>query len=167
MNPPIRSPAIAARLTSGQPMKFLVLAIVVAMTAACTTAATYEVVDAGIDNDTIMSSPHLGSQTEREAIAVLKAHPTGAAGPALDLLYSKLPGYPRDVIADEIEGVVEITYTIDVTGKVTDIHVLSSPDPRLSAECVAAISQWRFRPPMEGGAAVRVKARQRFPFKLG
>lgn len=140
------------------------------MTAACSTAVTYEVVDPGIDTAKLMAMPVLGSQTERQALARLKQRPSadavGAAEPSLHLLHGKFPGYPKDAIADGIEGVVDVAYTIDEAGKVREIQVISSPDPRLAAECVAALGRWRYSPPMKGGVAVPVKARQRFPFKL-
>jgi TonB family protein len=148
-------------------MKLLLLAVAAAMAAACSTPATYEVVDAGIKDEELMSMPIRQSHTERQAVALLKEGATSVPGkPSLQLLGGRFPGYPEDVLADGIEGIVDLAFTVDEAGRVKDLEVISSPDPRLSAECLGIMGRWRFRPPMKDGAPVSVKARQRFPFRL-
>ena len=138
-------------------MKLLLLTFVMAITAGCSTAVTYEVADAT-------------QHTERDAIELQKRHtaalPVSEADSPLVLLHSSLPDYPRDVIADEVEGVVDIRFTIDEAGLVRNPRVVSSPDERLTAECLRVLKKWRFQPAQKEGRAVRIEARQRFPFKL-
>ena len=110
-------------------------------------------------------------RTERDAVEVLKqrtaALPTRPFGDSpLVLLSSSLPDYPRDVIDDEIEGVVELRFTIDEAGLVSSPQVVSSPDARLTAECLRVLKKWRFQPILKDGKAVRVEVVQRFPFRL-
>lgn len=138
-------------------MKTLFLTLAVAMTAGCATAETYE-------------TGNSVQLTEREAIEVLKRTPTalpvGDADSSLVLLRGSLPGYPKDVIANGIEGVVEIRFTIDEAGLVRNPQVVSSPDARLTAACLRALNEWRFRPVPKEGMVVRIEAAQKFPFKL-
>lgn len=136
----------------------LLLAICFALVACQTPAVTY---DAG---DKVL-------RTERDAVAVLKlrtaALPMGDSADApLVLFRSSLPDYPEEVIADEIEGVVDIRFTIDESGLVRNPQVVSSPDERLTAECLRVLGEWRFEPVHKEGKAVKIEARQRFPFKL-
>ena len=138
-------------------MKLLLLTFVMAMTTG-SPAVMYEAGDEVL-------------RTEPDAVELLKrrtaALPMGNyADSPLVLLHSSLPDYPREVIADEVEGVVEIRFTIDEAGLVRNLQVVSSPDERLTAECLRVLKEWRFQPAQKEGRAVRIEARQRFPFKL-
>lgn len=148
--------------TSGQSRvpksQTLLLAICFALGGCQTPAVTYDAGDAVL-------------RTERDAVELLKlrtaALPMGdSADTPLILLRSSLPDYPEEVIADEVEGVVDIRFTIDEAGLVRNFQVISSPDERLTAECLRVLSEWRFQPVQKEGRAVKIEARQRFPFKL-
>lgn len=151
-------------------MPLLAVALVAALGASSSTQVEYAVVDPAVSNEAIMAMPAIGTQTESEAAAVLRQRPVGdpadPTAPALQVVHSRFPGYPRGVVREGVEGVVELVFSVDEAGRVRDIEVISSPDPRLSAECVAAMGQWRFRPPMKAGVPTTVRARQRFPFRL-
>lgn len=139
-------------------MKILLFTLIAAMTAACSTAVTYEAGD-GVQ------------RTERDAIELHKQRTAvlpinNDADSPLVLLRSSLPNYPKDVVADGVEGIVEIRFTINEAGLVLNPQVVSSPDARLTAECIRVLNEWRFRPVQKEGRVVKIEARQRFPFKL-
>ena len=84
----------------------------------------------------------------------------------LVMLRSDFPAYPADALAEGVEGIVDVKFTVDEKGNVQDLVVLSSPDPRLSKATVDALSRWRFSPPRLHGAPTRIEVRERIPFLL-
>lgn len=54
--------------------------------------------------------------------------------------------YPAEAVKDGIQGTVQVSFVIDKEGKVRDVEVVKSVDPRLDAEAVKVISvspKWR------------------------
>lgn len=80
---------------------------------------------------------------------------------------SAAPVYPPELSARGIEGAVEATYVVDITGRVdtTTITVVRSDHPRFTQSVRAALSEARFRPAKRRGMAVRQLVAQRFRFK--
>jgi TonB family protein len=164
-------------------MKNLAFTVLVAtLLAACSTTqtrsvaskdATYSVVDAKgshIANDQLMHMPSSPQQTESNAIELQKQRVSALAHSQTDsplvLLHSELPIYPLDALAQHIEGVVEIRFTVDEAGRAGDFRVIASPDPRLSAACISALNTWRFKAPKKDGLPSTVEVVQQFPFRM-
>jgi TonB family protein len=58
--------------------------------------------------------------------------------------------YPQ-AQADGIEGKFKARVTVDASGEVSSVEVLSGVDPGLDAAIVAALQHWRFKPAMACG----------------
>ena len=76
----------------------------------------------------------------------------------------KGPGIPVPVavvtprVSSEYAGsTVEIEFTVNTSGKPTELSVKSSPDEALSVAVVDAVKQWRFTPANLNGAPVATK----------
>ncbi len=52
---------------------------------------------------------------------------------------------------------LRLQITVDPTGKVDDIKVLRSVQPRVDRAWVAAVKQWRYKPAMRNGTAIQYK----------
>jgi TonB family protein len=59
---------------------------------------------------------------------------------------NKAPEYPRRALNLRIEGVVDIEYTLDADGYVTDFFVLESSQKIFTAPVLEAVQFWRFAP---------------------
>jgi periplasmic protein TonB len=98
--------------------------------------------------------------------------PVPAPTPAADdrpfqLLKRVDPVYPQRALRQRITGWVEMTFTITPNGDVTAIAVVDSqPRREFDREATKALSQWKFKPRIEGGKPVAASARQRLEFKL-
>jgi D-alanyl-D-alanine endopeptidase (penicillin-binding protein 7) len=66
------------------------------------------------------------------------------------------PKYPPSAKDEKVMGVVTVEAVITDEGVVDEIRVLRSPDERLSASAVEAISQWTFEPALCDGNPVSV-----------
>lgn len=77
------------------------------------------------------------------------------------------PVYPARAKRNNIEGYVEILFTITPEGRVTDLRILRADPPNVFEEAGAnAVRDWRFTPPMRGKRRVSVRVRQRIRFEL-
>ncbi len=77
------------------------------------------------------------------------------------------PEYPYRAQSAGIEGAVEVEFTIDENGAVTDIKVIKATPPNYFERAAKrAIARWKFHPQMEKGVAVRRRASQVITFKL-
>jgi periplasmic protein TonB len=75
--------------------------------------------------------------------------------------------YPLRAQRQRIEGWVEMTFTIDTSGNVKNVAVVNAqPKRQFDREAMRALSQYKFRPRIEGGKAVESQARQRLEFRL-
>lgn len=58
------------------------------------------------------------------------------------------PNYPSSARSKKIEGYVVVRYSVSPSGSVTSVHVVSShPAGIFNSATVAAVRQWRFKPP--------------------
>jgi TonB family protein len=62
------------------------------------------------------------------------------------ILHSEAPVYPTSARRQNITGTVVLVALVDISGNVADVKVIESPDQRLSAAAVSALSKWRFSP---------------------
>ncbi len=82
-------------------------------------------------------------------------------------IQGRKPVYPAQARRDNIEGHVEMAFTILPDGKVAETHVLrSSPQGIFDTAALKAVQEWRFSSPTQGGRAVSVRVRQRIRFEL-
>ena len=102
-------------------------------------------------------------KTQQES---LKSHPTQFDGP-IELTHREFPDYPRELLRQRVQGVVEVLFLVDEAGRVEQASIITSPQPALSEVSLAAIRKWRFKPITKDGVAVKRTFRQRFPFRIG
>jgi TonB family protein len=75
--------------------------------------------------------------------------------------------YPRAALHQGTEGWVSLSFTVDTTGKVTNIKVLdASPPGVFNDAAVRALSRTRYKPVLNNGTAIEVPARVRLVFKM-
>jgi protein TonB len=75
------------------------------------------------------------------------------------------PEYPMEARLKGVSGSVELTFTVRIDGRVTDVNVESAMPPRIFDQAaVDAVRKWRYRPYERRGQAVdqRVKLILRF-----
>lgn len=76
------------------------------------------------------------------------------------------PGYPIELIRQNVHGTVTLRAVIQQDGKVSEVKVLSSPDDRLDPYAQAAFARWQFRPGLKNGSAVPLEAVVSIPFRI-
>lgn len=83
-------------------------------------------------------------------------------------LHRKQPKYPRRALQRNIEGYVVMSFTIDETGRPTDIEVIDANPKRLfDREAKVALKQWKYQPMIVNGKATsRVGQTVTLEFKL-
>jgi TonB family protein len=64
------------------------------------------------------------------------------------------------------QGDIDVTLSIDETGKVTNVTVLNSPGMGMDAKVIQAFSRWRFKPKIKDGVPVASRANARMSFRL-
>ena len=66
------------------------------------------------------------------------------------------PRYPIPAARDGISGWVQLGFTIDETGAVTDVQVISAEPARVfDREAIAALRRWKYQPKILEGKAVK------------
>ena len=86
----------------------------------------------------------------------------------LTLVKSVQPQYPRKAEKSEVEGWVELDFTVTDTGAVEDVAVdAAKPSGVFDAAATAALLQWRYKPLVRDAKAVATRARIRIRFTLG
>ena len=78
------------------------------------------------------------------------------------------PDYPPAALRRELEGWVQVQFTITPAGSVTDAIVVDAePENIFDDAALKAIARWRYNPKVENGIAVeRVGVRTRIVFRL-
>jgi TonB family protein len=77
------------------------------------------------------------------------------------------PGYPLQIMRENVSGTVILYAVIHADGSVGNIRILRSVDDRLDRFAAQAVSQWRFQPATKDGAPVEVEATFKIPFRPG
>jgi TonB family protein len=75
------------------------------------------------------------------------------------------PGYPIELMRDNVQGTVTLYAIIRSDGSVGDIRVLYSPDERLEPFAKSALARWKFHPAMKDGKPVALEAVVMIPFR--
>jgi protein TonB len=77
------------------------------------------------------------------------------------------PHYPREALMRGIEGWVQLRFTINPDGSVSDPVVIGAEPPRIfNREAMRAILRWKFRPRIVDGQPVPREAEQIIEFKI-
>ena len=76
------------------------------------------------------------------------------------------PGYPIELMRQNVQGTVTLSALIRSDGSVGEVHVLQGVDDRLDQYASAAMSRWKFRPATKNGEAVALQAVVMIPFRL-
>ena len=124
--------------------------------------------------DPVPSAPDPAPETVAEAAPPVTQAPASAPAPApasqppprlggLPAVVSSVqPDYPVRASRRRIEGKVELQFTVQPDGSVTDVTVVSSkPLGMFDREAIAAMERWRFAPQQNASRGRRV-----FDFKL-
>jgi TonB family protein len=56
------------------------------------------------------------------------------------------PDFPGNLMRQLRKGLVQVSFTVQPDGSVTQAHAVSSTHPRLVQSAVATVAQWRFQP---------------------
>jgi protein TonB len=80
-----------------------------------------------------------------------------AQGMRLEYAFAPAPAYPRDALREGITGTVLLQVLVDVDGRPLQVEIQrSSGDRRLDvAARRQVLANWRFRPAMQDGRAIR------------
>jgi TonB family protein len=76
------------------------------------------------------------------------------------------PGYPLELMRDNVQGTVTLFAIIYSDGSVRDIRVIDSPDDRLDAYASNALSHWKFIPASKNGTPVALETVVMIPFRI-
>lgn len=88
----------------------------------------------------------------------------GAEGDVIPIVRIE-PQFPREALLKGIDGWVEIEFTIEPDGSVSDPKVVDSQPPRIfDRNALRAIYKWKFKPRVVDGRPVARRARQRMDF---
>ena len=75
------------------------------------------------------------------------------------------PGYPLELMRQNVQGTVTLSAVIRSDGTVGDVRVLSGVDDRLDQYACNALGRWRFRPAEKNGKPVALQAVVKIPFR--
>jgi periplasmic protein TonB len=90
----------------------------------------------------------------------------GADGEVIPIVRIE-PTYPREALLRGLEGWVELRFTINPDGSVSNPTVIRAQPPRVfDREATRAILRWKFRPRIVDGQAVARQAEQIIEFKI-
>ncbi|MFM2590085.1 energy transducer TonB [Vibrio sp. TBV020] len=116
-----------------------------------------------------MSQPSLGLNTAVDGLAIT-APTFGDFGVNQQVmpLYRVEPRYPAKALKRGAEGYVIMKFTIDPTGKPTNVEVMeANPRRMFEREAVRALKKWKYQPKIVDGSAVaQVGQTVRLEFKL-
>jgi periplasmic protein TonB len=76
------------------------------------------------------------------------------------------PKYAPAVVAERVEGKVELACVIDQEGKVSGVEVVRGADERLNQAAEDALAKWEFYPATRQGSPVAVDVLVEIPFRL-
>lgn len=77
------------------------------------------------------------------------------------------PQYPPEAMRGRQQGWVELEFTVDADGSISNVSVVASRPSRVfDRAAIRAMQEWRFDPRLENGEPVATRMRQRFDFRL-
>jgi periplasmic protein TonB len=134
-----------------------------ARSAATPTASEQAIAQLHVESTSVEAAP-------RSAVHVRAPAPvaTDASGAAVPVLTSRVePAYPVDARRMRRQGWVDVTFTVQPNGTVTNASVADA-DPKyvFDRAALSAVARWQFTPGMQGGKPVAAQVRQRIEFRL-
>jgi TonB family protein len=118
---------------------------------------------------TLGDSKDLNALRERMRVATLSAGnmPQEVPETTLTRIKKLSVDYPERALSRQIEGEVEMAYTVTPKGTVTDLKVLDSSPPGIfDAAATGAVSRLRYKPVLQNGKAISVATKLRVKFHL-
>ncbi len=99
--------------------------------------------------------------------AELKQDPAVSAGSVTEPVATHMvdPGYPSQLIHENVSGTVIVYGVIHADGTVGDVRVLRTVEDRLDRYACNAVAQWKFQPATKNGAPIDVEATFQIPFR--
>jgi protein TonB len=97
-------------------------------------------------------------------LPVLQQQPNSEPSPIVRIN----PKYPVVAARDGIEGWVQLRFSVDATGSVTDIEVIAAQPQRVfEQEAIRALKRWKYQPStLDGAAAARSGLQVQLDFNL-
>jgi protein TonB len=115
---------------------------------------TYGKAQAPVDPDTV------------KPYAAPRYLPPGSADSEPQVLSEVKVPYPEEAKKGEVEGSVRLKVTLEPTGEVKEVVVLSGPGYGLNEAARAALRRFRFKPATKGGEAVGYTFIYTYTFEL-
>ena len=82
------------------------------------------------------------------------------------LLKAVHPEYPKAAVVDDIEGWVDVEFTVAKDGTVRDVTVIEADPPHIfDRAAVRAVSRWIYQPAEENGVLVERRIREHIVFQ--
>jgi len=82
------------------------------------------------------------------------------------VIYKKEPEYSEEARKAKYQGTVVLYVDLDASGQVTKVTVNRSLGLGLDQKAVEAVSQWQFKPGMQAGKPVAMRAQVEVSFRL-
>jgi TonB family protein len=108
--------------------------------------------------------------SERDAAMLPRTQPVSvprvqnlAATPRM--LVKPMPAYPAGLRSKPLEGTAAVKFFVDEEGRVRLPQVLEASTPEFGEAAKAAVAEWRYEPPCDGGRPVVATDQWRFQFK--
>jgi TonB family protein len=115
-----------------------------------------------------MNMPNLNSPTGSWVMRFAELKEVSQAGQLMAPVATKKsdPGYPLELMRDNVQGTVTLYAVIHSDGSVGDIRVLDSPDDRLAPFASSALARWKFVPASKNGSPVALETVVMIPFRI-
>jgi protein TonB len=79
-------------------------------------------------------------------------------------IFQAMPEYPAEMRRRNLEGLVQVVFIVDETGRVLDARAEKASATAFERPAVDAVRRWRFEPATQGGR--RVQCRMRVPIRF-
>ncbi|MDB6114058.1 MAG: TonB family protein [Lacunisphaera sp.] len=77
-----------------------------------------------------------------------------------------VPRYPSEMSRERLHGQVEVAFIINEKGVTEEVQVATATNPSFADAALVAVKQWRFKPGLKDGVAVRALVLQRLEFEM-
>ena len=77
-----------------------------------------------------------------------------------------MPTFTAAPNAKIVEGVVVVQLDIDEQGNITQLNIIETPDPALTAPLSDALRQWQFKPPHLNGQPITIRGKLTFYYVI-
>jgi len=102
-------------------------------------------------------------------LSTVRAHPmrikVGGNVQVASLQHSAKPEYPPEALANRVQGDVVFHVVVGIDGLINQADVIQG-DPTLAQAALAAVRQWKYKPPVLNGWLVEVDSTVSVSFKL-